>query len=419
MPAIESKSNELSVSDDYPRPTIPLKPVLSLGSFIGRASAGIPSILDAGTALYVTSGRAAIALALRDMGIAGGDRVLVPAFHCTSMIEPVIWASAEPVFYRVRNDTSIDLDDAKRKLSPSARALLVTHYFGFPQDMKPVQDFCNKHNLVLIEDCAHAFFGEHNGQPLGSFGQYAITSAMKFFPIYDGGCLVSRHASLRQIRLDAGGLAFEAKSTVNVLEYALEYGRLRAARYLLKAAFALKDVVWRGIKSRRSESNAHAIGPGASDGEYAFDPKWLTARMSGVSRFILRTASRSRIIVRRRQNFSLLLHELSGIPGATPLFPRLPEGVVPYVFPLLVDAPERVFPTLKQQGVPILRFGEYLWRGVDASVCPVAAEFSRRLLQFPCHQELRQTELAWMITRVREALLERPAFHARPATVPT
>ena len=408
------------MSDDFPRPTIPLKPALSLGSFFGdRARGRVPSILDAGAVLHVTSGRAAIALALRDMGIARGNQVLVPAFHCTSMIEPVIWASAEPIFYRVRNDALIDLDDAERKLSPSTRAILVAHYFGFPQDMKPIQDFCNKHNLVLIEDCAHAFFGEHDGQPLGSFGQYAVTSAMKFFPIYDGGCLVSRHRSLRHIRLDAGGPAFEAKSAVNVLEYALEYGRLRAVRYPLKAAFTIKDAVWRGIKSRRDESNVSPIGPGASDGEYAFDPKWLTARMSGISRFILRTASRSRIIDRRRQNFSLLLRGLSGIPGATPLFSRLPEGVVPYVFPLLVDAPERVFPTLKQQGVPILRFGEYLWRGVDASVCPVAAEFSRRLLQFPCHQELRQNELAWMITRVREALLERPAFHAHPATVPT
>ena len=111
----------------------------------------------------------------------------------------------------------------------------------------------------------------------------------------------------------------------------------------------------------------------------------------------------------------MFLRELSGISGGTPLFPRLPEGVVPYVFPFHVDEPERVFSLLKQQGVPILRFGEYLWPGVDSSTCPVSIDFSRRIFQFPCHQELRHEEIAWMIARIRDALYHhgtQPPYHA-------
>ena len=72
----------------------------------------------------------------------------------------------------------------------------------------------------------------------------------------------------------------------------------------------------------------------------------------------------------------------------------------------LLDEPERVFPLLKAQGVPIIRFGEFLWPGVDAALCPNSADLSRRLFQFPCHQGLRPGELAWMITRLRQVLAQ-------------
>ncbi|NJN14489.1 MAG: hypothetical protein HC813_02335 [Planctomycetes bacterium] len=68
---------------------------------------------------------------------------------------------------------------------------------------------------------------------------------------------------------------------------------------------------------------------------------------------------------------------------------------------MLFDEPERRFAPLKRLGVPIVRFGEFLWPGVDAGTCPVAADYSRRLFQFPCHQELRPDELDWLIAALR------------------
>lgn len=361
-------------------------------------------MLDAGLTIKVTSGRTAIALALKDIGITEGDEVLVPAYHCTSMIEPVTWSSATPVFYRVNNDTSVNLDHVARIISRSCRALLITHYFGFPQNLTQIRAFCDKHKLVLIEDCAHAFFGEYGGRPLGSIGDYAICSSMKFFPTYDGGCLISSRETIKDIRLDSAGLAFEAKAVVNTLEHSLEYRRLNAIRYLLKLPLTIKDVLWKKFKSNRIDVSDREIGPGASEGAYGFDPRWLNTRMSIWSRIIMAISSSSRIVDQRRKNYLHLLRELSGISGGTPLFMQLPDGVVPYVFPFRVDEPERVFPILKQQGVPIIRFGEYLWPGVDSSTCPISIDLSRRIFQFPCHQELRRGEIAWMITRIRDAL---------------
>jgi hypothetical protein len=100
-----------------------------------------------------------------------------------------------------------------------------------------------------------------------------------------------------------------------------------------------------------------------------------------------------------------LLTGLTGIPGCRPLFPDLPEGVFPYVFPLITDKPERKFPALKNAGVPVIRFGEFLWEGMEATTCPTSVDLSRRVLQFPCHQELSAAEITWMISEARNVLL--------------
>lgn len=117
------------------------------------------------------------------------------------MVEPVIWTEAVPVFYRIHPDTSVDLDNIRQLLNEGARALMVTHYFGFPQDMAAIRQLCNEKGVILIEDCAHAFFGETNEQPIGTIGDYAIASASKFFPVYDGGLLASSDSSINDIKL--------------------------------------------------------------------------------------------------------------------------------------------------------------------------------------------------------------------------
>ena len=131
-----SNSTDLVTRSSYPRPRVPVLPLLSWGSFLtrtsGRSAVGAPSVFDSGEPVRTTSGAAAIALALKHAGIETGDQVLVPAFHCPSMIEPVRAVDAAPVFYRIRDDTSVDLEDIEAKLTASSRALLVAHYFGFP-----------------------------------------------------------------------------------------------------------------------------------------------------------------------------------------------------------------------------------------------------------------------------------------------
>jgi dTDP-4-amino-4,6-dideoxygalactose transaminase len=385
-------------TDPPARPLVPIAPILSSASFRRAAPARLRSVLDAGPARLVTSGRIAIALALREMGVGPGDTVLVPAWHSQSMIPPVLWRGAAPAFYRIGPDGRVDLDDIAARAGPGVKALMVTHYFGFHQDMEAIRALCDARGLLLLEDCAHAFIGEYRGRPLGSFGDYAIASSMKFFPMYEGGALVSARHRLDRVALRSAGAGFEAKAALTSLENGFAYGRLPAVRAALWLPLRIKDALWGRLKAATA-----ALAPASSDSSYDFDPRWLDKRSSLFARAMLRLVAPSRIAALRRQHYQRLDTALRGLPGTRPLFPALPDGVCPWVFPLLADEPERLFERLKLAGVPVVRFGHPLWAGVDATVCANAADLSRRVLSFPCHQELREHELAWMIDAIGEA----------------
>ncbi len=396
----------------YPQPRVPVSTTLSPHS-LARSRGALPAIDDAPHQAWVTSGRAAIAQALRLLDVGQGDEILIPALHCTSMVDPAVWLGMKPVFYPLLPDTRTDPEAVSRLVSPRTRAIIGVHYFGFPQDLQPLADLADSAGLALIEDCAHCYFGEIAGRPVGSFGDYAIASALKFFPSLDGGVLASHRRPVSGLKLKPGPLKFRLKALLDPLELAWAH---RSSRRRL-AATPADQPASKGHRARPVPGVAPAAGfpdpgagaagrsvPAAAVAAYEFDPEWVDVAASGWTRLFIRLANRQRIVQRRRANFLRYLQAFAGVGGATPLYPRLPAGAVPYVFPLRVEQAPDVFDTLKRQGVPIVRFGEYLWKGMDQGVCPVATDLSRRLLQFPCHESLSASELDWIIDRIVHAL---------------
>lgn len=387
------------------RPLIPLAPILSASSFRRAAGARVATVLDAGNYRLVTSGRVAIGLALREIGVGPGDEVLVPAYHSPSMIPPVLWRGAAPRFYRVQADAAVDLDDLAANITPATRAVMVTHYFGFPQQMAPIRALCDARGIALIEDCAHCFIGEHGGRPVGAWGDYAIASSMKFLPIYEGGALVSARHALDRIRLRSAGAGFEAKAALDSLERGFAYGRLPVVRAALWLPLRAKGALWRLVKQRRRPGQAApALAPDSSDSSFNFDPRWLDKRSSLFARAMLKLASPNRIQALRRSRYARLEEAIRGLPGVRPLHARLPDGACPWVFPVVADDPDTLFARLKALGVPLTRFGNPPWQGVDGATCANAAMLARQVLALPCHQELTEPEVDWLVARLREAV---------------
>jgi dTDP-4-amino-4,6-dideoxygalactose transaminase len=251
----------------------------------------------------------------------------------------------------------------------------------------------------LIEDCAHSFFGSFEGQPLGTLGDYAIASPTKFFPLYDGGLLASARHPLVGVKLRAGSFMFQVKALLNNVERSFTYSRLRPLNWLMALPIYAKDRLWSFAKRLDAPLATGAHGLEASGDVYAFDGAWVDVRMSAVSHALCRWTRVARLVERRRRHYATLLSAFENQRGCRPLFPVLPEGVVPYVFPLLVDDPERVFPRVKARGVPLFR-----WEDVRHGVCDTSSVYSRSLFQLPCHQELSAREVDWLIAEVKRAL---------------
>jgi dTDP-4-amino-4,6-dideoxygalactose transaminase len=127
----------------------------------------VPDVTSLPHCLFTTSGRAAIGLALAELGIGAGDKVLVPSYHCPTMVSPIVAAAAGPEFFPIGEDglpllAAIERFDMKR-----IKAMLAVHYFGIPHSLGQVRQFCDRHGIALIEDCAHSFFGIAEGRPIG------------------------------------------------------------------------------------------------------------------------------------------------------------------------------------------------------------------------------------------------------------
>jgi dTDP-4-amino-4,6-dideoxygalactose transaminase len=356
------------------------------------------SVIEARRSWLLVSGRYALAHALRAMHAAPGDEILLPAYHCRAMVTPLEYLKLVPVFYAIRPDFNVDLESIERLLSPRARALVVVHYFGFPAALAELQRLCDARGVPLIEDCAHALYSQVDGVAVGGVGDYAIASPMKFAPALDGGALVAHaRAAAPAICSHGAGLRYQSKAVLDVLERGAQARTVTGLNTVLRAAVAVK----RRIRARRKFQDAKEVArsvavPAAVEGGFDFDPRWLDVDPALLSRWIMRGARREPIAAARRSRFAALAQALRGLGGVELPLPELPEGAVPYVFPILVRDGERAFWSLWNAGVQVFR-----WELTETQSCPVTRRYARGLLQLPCHQTLDAAAMAELITGVR------------------
>lgn len=131
-------------------------------------------------AVAVSSGSAALHVAVIAAGIVPGDKVLVPTHTFIGTVWGLIYAGAIPVFCDVEAGAgTIDVRDAESKLDEKVKAIIPVHLYGQPADMAAVLDFARRHKLLVIEDVAQAIGARYDGQPLGSLGDFGCFS---FYP---------------------------------------------------------------------------------------------------------------------------------------------------------------------------------------------------------------------------------------------
>ena len=332
---------------------------------------------------FFVYGRYALVEALKRAGVGTGKAVLLPAYHCRTIVESALHLGADVRFYPMTPDLRPDFSVIPELVADGAvRALLLTHYFGFANALDDALRFCATHGIALIEDCAHAFYGEQDGRILGTLGQYAVASAWKFLPLRDGAVLRDNTGARTIPTLRAQSLKAEFKALLSGLE-------MHTRARLGKTELPVPDV--EGLIGR-ARSIAEAGTRTAGEDEFQIDPGKVEMAGLMTSRWLVAHTEHAGVIRSRRKNYRHWLAGVRDLPGVRPLFPTLPDGTVPYAFPLLTDAAGMVFHALKLAGIPIWR-----WEDVAKADCLISQDYRLRLLQLPCHQDLSREEIDWML----------------------
>lgn len=386
--------------------TVPRLPIFGWSAIRGDHSSSLPAVLDIANLVWTSSGRAAIAYALREMGVGAGDRVLVPTYHCPTIVAPIVAAGAQPLFYPISESGAPRLDRIAALGLGSVRGMIAAHFFGLPQPMSAVRAFCDAHGILLIEDCAHAMFGKVDNQAIGTWGDYAIASLTKFFPVLEGGCLVSARHQLHNMPTRSRSWRDELRNVIDVLEAGVRYRRLPGANTALAALFSVKNAFRHRALSRAEPAPGDTVT--APDivrvGLADFDANAAAwNKLNRGTRWLATHTNRARIIALRRRNYQRLAEQLAHVAGVRPLFPVLPEDAAPYVFPLVVEAPERYYQRFRASGVPVFRW-DWRWPDTPEEQGDTGTQWARQVFQIGCHQDLGLDDIDAIVNTIKTLL---------------
>jgi dTDP-4-amino-4,6-dideoxygalactose transaminase len=348
---------------------------LTMGERVRRFEGAFAQLHGAPDAVAVSSATAALALSLAAFDIGPGDEVLVPSMSFVATASVVVHAGAVPVFVDVDglDRPHLSLADARARITPHTRAIIVMHYGGYPVDMPAWRALADEHGLLLFEDAAHA--AGLTG-PVGTLGDAAAFSFFtnKNMTTAEGGMvLVADEARRQRVRL---------LRSHGMTASTLDRDRGRAVGY---------DVVECGHNFRMDELRA-ALGLVQLDRL----PAWNETRRGLTAGY--RTAL------------------AAAVPEVAVPFPAghpTSAHLLPVLLPAGTDR-AAVMAAMRASGVqssvhypPIHRF-DYYQRTFKPDPLPLTEQFGERELTLPLHPALSAADVDRVVAALREAP-DRPA----------
>jgi dTDP-4-amino-4,6-dideoxygalactose transaminase len=341
---------------------------LSLGPTIDRFEELAAEAVGAPYAAAVSSGTAGLHLLCVAAGIQAGDEVITSPYSFVASANCAIYEGATPVFADIdRRTWNLDPAAVEASITPRTRAIVAVDIYGYPSELEELQELCERHALVLIDDACEALGARYQGRWLGAQGQDAVFA---FYPN-------------KQITTGEGGVVT-----------------------------TWSEETWRLLKSLRNQGRADGGG-------------WLEHARLGFNYRIddVRAAigigqlEKLGDILGRRREVALRYHGLlAGIDGLQLPCPddsghERSWFVYAVALPAEVDR-EAVIAELERRGVatarylPCIHLQAYMREryGFGEGLCPVAEELSRRTLALPFHTRLAADDQAYVADALRAAL---------------
>ena len=199
--------------------------------------------------IAVSSGSAALDVALKSLNLKKGDHVIIPTFSIISTALCVIKLGLKPILVDVNKYTwNMNQDEVIKKISKKTKAIIITHIYGFPVDMKKILKVAKKKNIKIIEDAAEMIGQTYYGKKCGSFGDVSTFSfyANKHITTGEGGMILTNSKkiyekckSLRNLSFGKGENRFDHDDIgwnyrMTNIQAALGCGQLKNIKRIIK-----------------------------------------------------------------------------------------------------------------------------------------------------------------------------------------
>jgi dTDP-4-amino-4,6-dideoxygalactose transaminase len=295
---------------------------------------------------FVNAARIAFAHILNNIFSHIDKKILIPAYigetdeEGSGVFDPVRETRTPYDFYRIHHNLSADFEDLERKLaSGDYGALFIIHYFGFVQnDMEATAALCKKHQVILIEDCAHSFFSSYKGRNIGTWGDVSFFSIHKIIATDDGG-----YFKINNEKIGVVGTDFENQ---NIPSITLE--------------------------------------------------QFIRSDYKKINRI-------------RRNNYQCYLDNWPlDIAGVHPLYPSLPEEIIPLNFPIIVHNGfrEKVYFKLVENGIVPCALYYRMVPEIDKTLFPESRKVSDSIINLPVHQDTTNKDIEYIILKLKESITE-------------
>jgi dTDP-4-amino-4,6-dideoxygalactose transaminase len=276
------------------------------------------------SAVSTEYGRMGLYFILKALDLPAGSEIIVPALTFWVVPEITRVAGLKPVFVDIDPATfTMNPEAAERAITPNTRAILPTHLYGMACDLDPILALAKRHNLKVVEDCAHALGAQYKGRMVGTDGDASFFSFQAFKPLntFGGGLTWVRDASVaKRVRELADGEEWPSEKRVaSILSTGYwQYTFIRPKVFtwsLFPVWWAASFTGWK--PEQRLWEDVRRLD--------TFPPHYR-GRFSNVQAGIGRAglARMPEFIERTRRHAKILDERLGNVPGIT--VPQIPEG---------------------------------------------------------------------------------------------
>ena len=311
----------------------------------------------------------ALHLAVKLLDLEPGDEVITTPVTFVSTNHVILYERLKPVFADIQPLTgNLDPRSVEERITPRTRAVVAMHYGGCPCDLDELYALGRKHNLAIVEDCAHACGAEYHGKKIGSHGDLHAFSfhAVKNLPTGDGGALTVRSAA--------------------------HYEKLRRLR-------------WMGIDKNTYE-RSDAATQKAYSWEYDVREVGFKYHMSDIEAAIAREQLKflDEDNARRAEIVSMYYSELANVPGLELLRQKADRRSSNHLCCVLAEERDRLVDRLRNSGVGVsvhYRRND-LYPMYEESRVPNAERFCSRVISLPLHLFLQDEDICYVSGLIRE-----------------